>query len=266
MVLVPALGFISNTLNYLAEGYLLILLICHGVVAYGLVRFLFKGMPFEVAVRGMFLGLVFGLGLLVIFSRVSWVAFGWYMSALAFFHWSEYMITAICNPRTLTLSSYLLDHSREYHIAALASWLEFWIEFFLFPDMKQYRIIILAGMLLVMGGETLRKLAMWTAKTNFNHYVQHVKEEGHTLVTDGIYSLSRHPSYVGWFYWSVGTQLLLCNPVCLIAYTYVSWRFFKNRVEDEEITLLNFFGEDYVEYQRKVGTGLPFIKGYRMEL
>ena len=52
------------------------------------------------------------------------------------------------------------------------------------------------------------------------------------------------------------------NPLCLAAYTYVSWLFFKSRIEDEEIALLNFFGEKYIRYQQEVGTGLPFIKGW----
>ena len=30
--------------------------------------------------------------------------------------------------------------------------------------------------------------------------------------------------------------------------------------------LLNFFGDDYVAYQKRVGTGLPFIDGYRVSL
>ena len=59
---------------------------------------------------------------------------------------------------------------------------------------------------------------------------------------------------------------MLCNPLCTIAYAYVSWRFFNERIEDEEVTLLNFFGEHYLDYQKRVGTGLPFINGYRMVL
>ena len=59
-------------------------------------------------------------------------------------------------------------------------------------------------------------------------------------------------------------QIILCNPLCLVAYTIVSWRFFNERVFEEEITLLNFFGEEYVNYQKKVGTGLPFINGYML--
>ena len=56
--------------------------------------------------------------------------------------------------------------------------------------------------------------------------------------------------------------MLLVNPVCLVAYAIASWKFFKGRVEIEEETLVDFFGEDYIEYQRKVGTGLPFINGF----
>lgn len=140
------------------------------------------------------------------------------------------------------------------------------------------------GLILVTGGEVLRKLAMVTASSNFNHYVRHVREEGHVLITHGIYGFSRHPAYVGWFYWSIGSQvsvlpliiifyeflvhlqIMLCNPLCAVAYTIVSWKFFNFRIVDEEITLLNFFGEEYLDYQKRVGTGLPFIKGYRAEL
>lgn len=61
------------------------------------------------------------------------------------------------------------------------------------------------------------------------------------------------------------SQVLLVNPICMIGYTLVSWSFFNKRVFYEEITLLNFFGTDYYDYQQKVGTGLPFIEGYVLE-
>lgn len=59
-------------------------------------------------------------------------------------------------------------------------------------------------------------------------------------------------------------QLILQNPFCFCAYALMSWKFFHDRVLIEEITLLNFFGEDYVNYQEKVGTGLLFISGYKI--
>lgn len=56
----------------------------------------------------------------------------------------------------------------------------------------------------------------------------------------------------------------MINPVCVMAYALASWIFFKDRIYYEEMTLLNFFGEDYISYQNKVGIGLPFIKGFRV--
>lgn len=61
-------------------------------------------------------------------------------------------------------------------------------------------------------------------------------------------------------------QLILLNPVCAVGYALASWFFFNERIAIEEITLLNFFGQQYCDYQQKVGTGLPFIKGYKIKM
>lgn len=51
-----------------------------------------------------------------------------YMCSLSFFHYSEYLVTAIINPHSLSLDSFLLNHSVEYTFAAVSSWVEFIIE------------------------------------------------------------------------------------------------------------------------------------------
>lgn len=61
------------------------------------------------------------------------------------------------------------------------------------------------------------------------------------------------------------SQITLLNPLCTVAYALASWKFFNDRVTIEEVTLLNFFGYDYMDYQKRVPTGLPFIKGYLLE-
>jgi protein-S-isoprenylcysteine O-methyltransferase len=65
-------------------------------------------------------------------------------------------------------------------------------------------------------GQCFRVCAMWTCGRNFNHLIMEQREPEHTLVTHGVYAWLRHPSYCGWFWWSVGSQLLLCNPVCFL--------------------------------------------------
>ncbi|XP_062515212.1 protein-S-isoprenylcysteine O-methyltransferase-like [Corticium candelabrum] len=184
------------------------------------------------------------------------------MSALAFFHWSEYFTTALFNNHKLSLDSFLLNHSKEYTLAAMCSWLEYGVEYYFFPFVKSWVWLSRSGVVMVIVGESLRKVAMFTSRSNFSHSIAYKKTKDHQLVTHGIYSWFRHPSYVGWFYWSIGTQLLLSNPVCLVGYTVASWKFFRERIEEEEMTLLAFFGRQYLDYQQRVATGLPLVRGY----
>lgn len=66
---------------------------------------------------------------------------------------------------------------------------------------------MIVGIMLCIAGEVFRKLAMWHAGTGFTHLVAFRKNKNHTLVTDGIYSICRHPAYLGFFLFSVGTQV-----------------------------------------------------------
>jgi protein-S-isoprenylcysteine O-methyltransferase len=75
---------------------------------------------------------------------------------------------------------------------------------------------------------------MITAATNFSHIVASKKAPGHQLVTEGVYRFSRHPSYAGFFWWVVGMQLVLANPISLPVHAVVTWRFFRNRITCEE--------------------------------
>lgn len=195
-----------------------------------------------------------------------WCSFGIYGMFLSIFHYSEYLSIAYNNPRTLNTDSFILNHSTAYHLAAIASWIEYTIETLYFPNLKTCKWIWLLGSAMCLGGEILRKLAMLHASSNFTHVVRFEQVDDHRLVQTGVYAYTRHPSYVGWFYWSIGTQVIMANPICVVLYAIASWKFFANRIFLEEITLLNFFGEEYYQYQQKVPTGLPFIKGYKTQL
>lgn len=88
-------------------------------------------------------------------------------------------------------------------------------------ELKQITWLSTVGLLMVIFGDCLRKAAMLTAGSNFNHIVQNEKSDTHTLVTSGVYGWFRHPSYVGWFYWSIGTQVLY--PVYSDSFVSRSW-------------------------------------------
>jgi len=212
-----------------------------------------------VSITGYCLGLVFLLGL-----YLSPSSFGIYLSFLAFFHFSEYVATGLGNPQNLSFDSYLVNHSVQYGLAMLVSWLELWLELWLLPTgWKNLSLITGVGVVFCLLGETVRKSAMLEAGRSFNHLVQSTKAEDHRLVTSGVYSWCRHPSYAGWFLWSIGSQLILVNPVCFVLYAWVSFQFFNERIYVEEYTLLQFFGQEYRDYQAKVGPGIPGIKGFQ---
>lgn len=170
------------------------------------------------------------------------------------------MLTAAFNAHMLSYDSYLLNHSRAYQIAAVASWTEYGIRqlVVVYPPVQKLAMVGVATCVL---GDELRKLAMYTAGANFTHIVAFNKADGHELVTGGVYRIARHPAYMGWFWWSIGSQVVLNNPLCAIAYTAAAWRFFSERIVSEEAALLYFFGDQYEQYQKEVGSGVPFIKG-----
>lgn len=104
--------------------------------------------------------------------------------------------------------------------------------------MKHLNWLCGVGLLMVLCGEGLRKAAMLTAGSNFNHIVQNEKAQSHVLVTSGVYALFRHPSYVGWFYWSIGTQVqrvkkkmpaFACHSrlKCFISSAKHNWKYFE---------------------------------------
>lgn len=182
------------------------------------------------------------------------------MSLLCLFHFGEFFVTAVHQPNALKYDSFVVNHSKSYTAACLLSWLEFWLEAFLFGKFKRYISITMVGIFLVVTGQAIRSTAMWQCGKNFSHLVMQKRSEDHQLVTTGIYSILRHPSYFGWFYWSIGTQLILCNPFCFILYTIVSWLFFADRIPNEENLLNHFYGDRYKSYTKRTIIGIPFIQ------
>src|SRR5271169_6024287 len=69
------------------------------------------------------------------------------------------------------------------------------------------------------------------AASNFNHQIQQEKQPTHVLVTSGVYALVRHPSYFGFFWWAVGLQVFLANPLSTVVFFWVLWRFFSRRIK-----------------------------------
>lgn len=181
---------------------------------------------------------------------------GIYLVLLSLFHFSEYFVTSLTNPSTLSPSSFLIGQSA-YSQAITCSVLEYLIESYFFPTMKHFNYISLIGLIMALGGEIVRKCAMFTAGKNFSHLIKSTKDPEHKLITHGIYKLLRHPSYAGWYYWAIGSQLLLLNPICTIVFAVISNCFFYDRIQYEEELLIEFFGQDYKDYIKRAHLWVP---------
>jgi len=118
----------------------------------------------------------------------------------------------------------------------------------------------LVGTAMWFTGYALRKLAVYTCGKQFTFKLA-VKDD-HQLVTRGIYSIVRHPSYSGLFLIFIGDQFTYGKEVAV-------WRFFMHalaelymphrcNVEDEQ--LRKHFGEEHAAYCAKVPYKLlPFV-------
>lgn len=100
-----------------------------------------------------------------------WKQFGAYCIFMSFFHYSEYLTIAWCNPASLSLDSFILNHSWAYGIAAFSCWLEFFLEVYFLPAFKHWYYLWLSGVVLCTFGEAIRKIAMITASKSFTHMV-----------------------------------------------------------------------------------------------
>ncbi|KAI0542235.1 Isoprenylcysteine carboxyl methyltransferase family-domain-containing protein [Xylaria digitata] len=234
----------------------------------------FPGQPKSlegIAIRSFYLGIALALSFATMVSILLLTAsplwrVPFFIGALSTFHFLEFWTTARYNTSVAKIDSFLLTANwPAYAIAHMAASLECLLTKLLFPNRAwapfySGHILLLVGFILVFLGQATRSLAMAQAGPSFNHTIQRKKKDDHDLVTTGVYSFLRHPSYFGFFYWGVGTQVVLGNPICFVGYMMVLWRFFASRIRSEESDLVRFFGDDYTDYKKRVGTGIPFIR------
>ncbi|KAI1337923.1 putative isoprenylcysteine carboxyl methyltransferase [Xylariaceae sp. FL0016] len=223
-----------------------------------------------IAIRSFCLGLahascVLTMSYMLLFTSSPLWRIYFFGGALATFHFLEFWTTAKYNTSNVMISSFLLTENwPNYFIAHTSAFFECLLTNLIAPNRSwapfySGHLLLLLGLIMVVVGQTARSAAMIHAGRSFNHRVQTKKRQDHELVTTGIYSYIRHPSYFGFFYWAIGTQLVLGNPLCFIMFAGVLWYFFSTRVKHEETKLVEFFKDDYVNYRKRVGTAMPFV-------
>ena len=253
------LGLFYSIFTFSIIGIILFLILSILIILYSISREKNKKRKKEIYI-GLILSLIISYSIIKIdLKNDIFFQIHLYYISLVIYHYTEYLSVLIYHFNKCSWHSFLIDQSKEWMFSTLFSFGEYYLEMIYFKKIKTCLIFIILGLIILIIGQFFRISALFTGKVSFTHLISYKKKKEHILVTNGIYSISRHPSYFGFFIWSIGTQILCFNPICIIGFTIVLFIFFKYRILDEEILLIQFFGNEYIKYKRKVPILIPFI-------
>ena len=171
----------------------------------------------------------------------------------------EFIFVCIYQIHKLRWSSFLINYSMTYFLAIFFSIIEYGLEtkYSIVPKHNKY--VIVAGGVILFIGFIFRTGTFISGREHLNHVFEEYRKPDQ-LVKSGLFSISRYPSYLGWFLFTVGGQVVLTNPICLMIFTIISLRFFYNRIKFEEYTMLSYFGSEYQDYYKRTPILIPFME------
>ena len=88
------------------------------------------------------------------------------------------------------------------------------------------------------------------------------QQRADSLNTTGIYSMVRHPLYLGNFFMWLGPALLTGNPWFILVFCLIYWIYYERIMFAEEQFLRGKFGETYLKWAEEVPAFLPGFRRY----
>ena len=89
------------------------------------------------------------------------------------------------------------------------------------------------------------------------------KQSAQSLNTTGIYSIVRHPLYLGNYFILLGPFLFIANPSAIIIYTLLFWIYYERIMYAEESFLNNKFQEQFSKWAKQVPPIIPKFNIYK---
>jgi protein-S-isoprenylcysteine O-methyltransferase len=160
-----------------------------------------------------------------------------YVSIMSTFHFLEFYVTARWNNPRAEIASFLLS-THDYKIAHSCGILEIAITSQIFPGWHARLVTvhtIVGGAILTVLGQVVRTSAMVQSGYSFNHQVENEKREDHKLINTGLYSWSRHPSYIGLYFLFVGIQIMVGNKFSTLFLACFLWVCLKKRIQCKSV-------------------------------
>jgi protein-S-isoprenylcysteine O-methyltransferase Ste14 len=107
-------------------------------------------------------------------------------------------------------------------------------------------------------GEVIRIVTVGFAARNTSGRNTTVGQIADELNVTGVYSIVRHPLYVGNFFMWLGPVLFLESAWFAVVFCLIYWLYYERIMFAEEQFLRKKFGEEYDRYSEKVSAFIPF--------
>ena len=111
-------------------------------------------------------------------------------------------------------------------------------------------IVRYVGIIIAILGDIVFVISVWTMKDSWRAGVSPTDKT--ELVTTGIYQISRNPVFLGFDLVYIGVCLMFFNWLLFLVSVFTMIMFHLQIVNVEEEFLLDFFGEEYISYKKKV--------------
>ena len=125
-----------------------------------------------------------------------------------------------------------------------------------------YRSLLAVSIFLTFIGQMIRAIAIAKSakQTSGRNTWGH---EAKTLNVTGIYSVVRHPLYLGNFFIWIGIVCFVGNPWFIIIVSLLFWLYYERIMFSEEVFLEQEFGNEFVNWSLKTPAFIPSWKNYK---
>ena len=149
----------------------------------------------------------------------------------------------------LGIGLFVFVHTEYYEIETTETWFS-----------KNFEFICLAVSLL---GLVIRIMTVAYTPKNTSGRNTKVGQVADELNTTGIYSIVRHPLYLGNFFMWLGVAMLTENTWFTIAFVFFYAFYYERIMYAEENFLRAKFGQSYLDWAENVPAFIPSIKNYK---
>lgn len=124
------------------------------------------------------------------------------------------------------------------------------------PSFASYTILVFVSLAISFIGFAIRVYTVGhtPANTSGRNTAEQIADE---LNTTGIYSMVRHPLYLGNFFMWLGATLLTANGWFVVIFVLVYWLYYERIMYAEEQFLQRKFGEAFLRWAEKTPTFIP---------